>query len=220
MKSRDPLHRAARTNVTTAVHGDVVWKLAPRVEIVPGVRIDTFSGVPGFDPRLAAGVTLSERVTWRFERFEARYPKHAHAEDAAYLRVIALQRADDRSAMQPAVLGQVSRRLPCEGSGRSGRPLTWIDHYAQEGLTSPAPALAAVFCRGYRARMSIDRTFWRRLYLDTGDLARLADGDVDVSVVADLRRAIGRDDVPDVERVAGVDADHVRRGSTSTTSGS
>lgn len=52
----------ARTNLTSTLHGDVIWRLG-RVEIVPGVRFDTFSGIPALDPRLATRVTLNERAT-------------------------------------------------------------------------------------------------------------------------------------------------------------
>ena len=58
------------TNVTAGVHTDVVWRLSPRVEIVPGARVDAFASsrartttvVPAFDPRLAARVTLARHV--------------------------------------------------------------------------------------------------------------------------------------------------------------
>lgn len=67
------------TNVTGGVHADVIWRVAPRVEIVPGARADVFESsranaaagtarvsttVPAFDPRLAARVTLSPAVAW------------------------------------------------------------------------------------------------------------------------------------------------------------
>jgi TonB family protein len=67
------------TNVTWGAHADVVWRLLPRVEIVPGVRFDVFQStrataprattqvstiVPAFDPRLSARVTLTDSVAW------------------------------------------------------------------------------------------------------------------------------------------------------------
>lgn len=67
------------TNVTVGAHADVVWRLSPRVEIVPGVRFDVFQSsralapgataqantiVPAFDPRLSARVTLTDSVAW------------------------------------------------------------------------------------------------------------------------------------------------------------
>jgi hypothetical protein len=66
------------TNVTAGAHADVVWHLAPRVEIVPGARVDVFEStrangasgaeasttVPTFDPRLSARVTLTPAVAW------------------------------------------------------------------------------------------------------------------------------------------------------------
>jgi hypothetical protein len=59
------------TNVTGGLHGDVVWRVSPRVEIVPGARVDLFSStrsgvtaiVPAFDPRLATRVTLARGLT-------------------------------------------------------------------------------------------------------------------------------------------------------------
>ncbi|MGH7297596.1 MAG: TonB-dependent receptor plug domain-containing protein, partial [Polyangiaceae bacterium] len=61
------------TNVTWGAHADVVWRVSPRVEIVPGVRFDVFDGiradgpsgsrtstiVPAVDPRLSTRVTLA-----------------------------------------------------------------------------------------------------------------------------------------------------------------
>ena len=64
------------TNVTTGLHADVVWRLAPRVEVVPGARVDLYSSsrdgifgsgsatVPAFDPRLSTRVTLARSVAW------------------------------------------------------------------------------------------------------------------------------------------------------------
>jgi hypothetical protein len=64
------------TNVTAGAHVDLVWRVAPRVEIVPGVRFDVFestrpSGPPGvqrrtiaptFDPRLSARISVTPSV--------------------------------------------------------------------------------------------------------------------------------------------------------------
>jgi hypothetical protein len=61
------------TNLTGAAHVDVVWRVAPRVEIVPGVRVGIFESkrpsapagdptrttVPALDPRLSARVTIT-----------------------------------------------------------------------------------------------------------------------------------------------------------------
>jgi hypothetical protein len=66
------------TNVTGGAHADVVWRVAPRVEIVPGVRVDIFEStratgpsganssttIPAFDPRLSARVTITPTVAW------------------------------------------------------------------------------------------------------------------------------------------------------------
>jgi len=67
------------TNVTVGAHADVVWRLSPRVEIVPGGRFDVFQSsratapgatahanaiAPAFDPRLSARVTLTDSVAW------------------------------------------------------------------------------------------------------------------------------------------------------------
>jgi hypothetical protein len=66
------------TNITWGGHADVVWRAAPRVEIVPGARIDVFDSsrrpangaktvstrVPAFDPRLSTRVTLAPSVAW------------------------------------------------------------------------------------------------------------------------------------------------------------
>ncbi|MDF2695493.1 MAG: tonB family protein [Labilithrix sp.] len=69
----------APTNFTWGAHADVVWRLAPRVEIVPGIRVDVYESsraqapgstkeantrVPAVDPRLAARVTLTPSVAW------------------------------------------------------------------------------------------------------------------------------------------------------------
>ncbi len=60
------------TNLTGDAHADMVWRVAPRVEIVPGVRADVFEStragttatVPAFDPRLSVRVGLTPSVTW------------------------------------------------------------------------------------------------------------------------------------------------------------
>jgi hypothetical protein len=67
------------TNVTWGAHADVVWRLSPRVEIVPGVRFDIFQStrasapgstaqvstiVPAFDPRLSVRVTVADSIAW------------------------------------------------------------------------------------------------------------------------------------------------------------
>ena len=76
----------SRNDVIFGGYSDVVWRIHPRVEIVPGVRFDVFtsrsSGTvatdsplalllgekataqPAVDPRLAARVTVSPRLTW------------------------------------------------------------------------------------------------------------------------------------------------------------
>jgi hypothetical protein len=66
------------TNITGGAHADVVWRIAPAVEIVPGVRVDVFESTrdngpsgspatttaPTVDPRLSARVTLTPAVAW------------------------------------------------------------------------------------------------------------------------------------------------------------
>jgi TonB family protein len=66
------------TNVTWGAHADVVLRVTPRVEIVPGVRFDVFDGirangpsgaqastvVPAVDPRLSTRVTIAPWLTW------------------------------------------------------------------------------------------------------------------------------------------------------------
>ena len=66
------------TNITGGAHADVVWRVAPRVEIVPGARVDVFASTratgpsganattraPAFDPRLSARVTITPAVAW------------------------------------------------------------------------------------------------------------------------------------------------------------
>jgi len=65
------------TNVSGGAYADVVWRMAPRVEVVPGLRAGFFEStrgapagadgttlVPAFDPRLAVRVTLAPTVAW------------------------------------------------------------------------------------------------------------------------------------------------------------
>jgi hypothetical protein len=66
------------TNITWGAHADVVWRVTPRVEIVPGVRFDVFDGsrangpsgarastiVPAVDPRLSTRVTIAPWLSW------------------------------------------------------------------------------------------------------------------------------------------------------------
>ena len=73
-ESADPLP----TNLSGGGHADVVWRAAPRVEIVPGARVDVFASrrangpsgteatttVPAFDPRLSVRVTITPAVAW------------------------------------------------------------------------------------------------------------------------------------------------------------
>jgi TonB family protein len=63
-----------RDDVVAGVRGDVVLRVAPRVEVIPGARVDLFESksstathddaIPTFDPRIATRVRLSRRVTW------------------------------------------------------------------------------------------------------------------------------------------------------------
>ena len=64
------------TNLTGAAHLDVVWRVTPRIEIVPGVRVGIFDSkrpsappgdatrttVPAVDPRLSARITIAPSV--------------------------------------------------------------------------------------------------------------------------------------------------------------
>lgn len=60
------------TNVTSGAHADVVWRISPRVEVVPGARLDVYSStragttvtIPAVDPRIASRVTLARSVAW------------------------------------------------------------------------------------------------------------------------------------------------------------
>jgi hypothetical protein len=64
------------TNLTAAAHLDVVWRVVPRVEIVPGLRVGVFDSkrsyappgdqarttVPALDPRLSARIAVTPKV--------------------------------------------------------------------------------------------------------------------------------------------------------------
>jgi hypothetical protein len=66
------------TNVTGGAHADVVWRIGPRVEIVPGARFDVFESsrpsttggaqirttAPAFDPRLSARIAITSKIAW------------------------------------------------------------------------------------------------------------------------------------------------------------
>lgn len=56
----------ARTDVAVGARADVVWRLLPRLEATPGVRVDLYGSegmtAVGVDPRLAFRAELSERV--------------------------------------------------------------------------------------------------------------------------------------------------------------
>jgi TonB family protein len=67
------------TNVSAGVHADLVWRVAPRIELVPGVRLASFASsrhdeapssgrtqliVPALDPRFSARIGLSSAVAW------------------------------------------------------------------------------------------------------------------------------------------------------------
>lgn len=62
----------APTNVTPAAYMDLVWRVTPRVELVPGLRATLFESrrgdertrVGAFDPRLAARVTVVPSLAW------------------------------------------------------------------------------------------------------------------------------------------------------------
>jgi len=57
---------AARKDFSLGVYGDVVWSVAPKVQITPGLRADLFvSGsraALGVDPRITAEYTLSKKL--------------------------------------------------------------------------------------------------------------------------------------------------------------
>jgi hypothetical protein len=67
------------TNFSSALYSDFVWRVTPRVELVPGARLALFTSsrhneapstgrtrtvVPAVDPRLSARVGLSSRIAW------------------------------------------------------------------------------------------------------------------------------------------------------------
>lgn len=60
------------TNISGGAYADAVLRIAPRVELVPGARVDVYSStrggttttVPAVDPRLAARVGLTSSITW------------------------------------------------------------------------------------------------------------------------------------------------------------
>jgi hypothetical protein len=67
------------SNASAGLHSDFVWRVAPRVELVPGVRVDVFASqrrrpspgtgherviLPAVDPRLASRVTIAPGVAW------------------------------------------------------------------------------------------------------------------------------------------------------------
>jgi TonB family protein len=66
------------TNVTAGAFADLVWRVSPRVELVPGLRAEVFASsrssaaegidarttVPAFDPRLSARVAITPSVAW------------------------------------------------------------------------------------------------------------------------------------------------------------
>jgi len=67
------------TNLSAGLYSDVVWRVTPRVELVPGARFDLYASsraneapatghtrtiAPAVDPRLSARVSLSPGVAW------------------------------------------------------------------------------------------------------------------------------------------------------------
>jgi len=67
------------TNWTTGGYADAIWRVTPRIELVPGLRFDLFGSsradapagtgrvrttVPAFDPRLSARITIAPAVAW------------------------------------------------------------------------------------------------------------------------------------------------------------
>jgi hypothetical protein len=67
------------TNLTGGLYADLVWRALPRVELVPGARVDLYASsrhneapstghtktvVPTVDPRLSARVTVTPGVVW------------------------------------------------------------------------------------------------------------------------------------------------------------
>lgn len=66
-------------NLSGGLYADVVWRMAPRVELVPGARVDLYTSsrrnqapstgrtrniLPAVDPRLSARVSLAPGVAW------------------------------------------------------------------------------------------------------------------------------------------------------------
>ena len=56
----------ARSDFATGIRADLVAKLTPDIELVPGVRVDTFvsgaDAVPSVNPRVAARIGIVEGV--------------------------------------------------------------------------------------------------------------------------------------------------------------
>jgi len=67
------------TNLSGGLYADVVWRMVPRVELVPGARVDLYTSsrrnqapstgrtkniLPAVDPRLSARVSLAPGVAW------------------------------------------------------------------------------------------------------------------------------------------------------------
>jgi hypothetical protein len=67
------------TNARAGAHTDVVWRLTPRLELVPGVRVGLFASrrpreapqtgrerwlIPAVDPRVTLRVTIAPRAAW------------------------------------------------------------------------------------------------------------------------------------------------------------
>jgi hypothetical protein len=65
-------------NITWGAHADVVWRVAPHVEVVPGIRVDVFDStrangpsgaqastiIPAIDPRLSTRLTITPWLAW------------------------------------------------------------------------------------------------------------------------------------------------------------
>jgi TonB-dependent Receptor Plug Domain len=68
MGSNDDIRQVtpARSDFATGVRADVVVKLAPDIELVPGIRVDAFvsgnEAVPSVDPRVAARIGITDRL--------------------------------------------------------------------------------------------------------------------------------------------------------------
>jgi TonB family protein len=67
------------TNLTAGLHSDFIWRIAPRVELVPGARFNLFASsrhreapstghartlLPAVDPRFSTRVTISPGAAW------------------------------------------------------------------------------------------------------------------------------------------------------------